>query len=49
MLFEIINLMVELQEDTYKEAITELKANMNLDAGFVEHLIRFTSEQRNKK
>lgn len=49
MLLEIINLMIELQNDTYKEAITELRANKNLDAEFVEHLIHFTSEQRNKK
>lgn len=49
MLFEIINLMMELQDDTYKEAVTELRANKNLDAGFVEHLIHFTSEERNKK
>lgn len=49
MVVEIIKLMVELSEESFKEAIDNLRADKKLSKEFVELLINFTKEERNKK
>ena len=46
---EIIKLMVELSEDSFQESIDNLRADKNLSKEFVELLINFTIEERDKK
>lgn len=46
---EIIRLMVELSDDSFQEAIDNLRANKKLSKEFVELLINFTTEERSKK
>lgn len=48
-LMEIIELMVELPDETFQEAIVNLRGNKNLSKDFVELLIDFTSDERDKK
>ena len=48
-LMEIIELMVELPDETFQEAIVNLRGNKSLSKDFVEPLIDFTSDERDKK
>lgn len=48
-LMEIIELMVELPDETFQEAIVNLIGNKSLSKDFVELLIDFTSDERDKK
>lgn len=48
-LMEIIELMVELPDETFQEAIVNLRGNKSLSKNFVELLIDFTSDERDKK
>ena len=48
-LMEIIELMVELPDETFQEAIVNLRGNKSLSKDFVELLIDFTSDERDKK
>ena len=48
-LMEIIELMVELPDETFQEAIVNLRGNKSLNKDFVELLIDFTSDERDKK
>lgn len=48
-LMEIIELMVELPDETFQEAIVNLRGNKSLSKDFVELLIDFTSDERGKK
>lgn len=48
-LMEIIELMVELPDETFQEAIANLRGNKSLSKDFVELLIDFTSDERDKK
>lgn len=47
-LMEIIELMVELPDETFQEAIVNLRGNKSLSKDFVELLIDFTSDERDK-
>ena len=46
---EIIKLMVELSEESFQEAVDNLRADKNLSKEFVELLINFTTKERSKK
>jgi hypothetical protein len=48
-LMEIIELMVELPDETFQEAIVNLRDNKSLSKDFVELLIDFASDERDKK
>nr|DAJ07469.1 MAG TPA: hypothetical protein [Caudoviricetes sp.] len=48
-LMEIIELMVELPDESFQEAIVNLRGNKSLSKDFVELLIDFTSDERDKK
>lgn len=48
-LMEIIELMVGLSDETFQEAIVNLRGNKSLSKDFVELLIDFTSDERDKK
>lgn len=48
-LMEIIELMVELPDETFREAIVNLRGNKSLSKDFVKLLIDFTSDERDKK
>lgn len=41
--------MVELPDETFQEAIVNLRGNKSLSKDFVELLIDFTSDERDKK
>lgn len=43
---EIVKLMVELSDDSFQEAIDNLRANKKLNTEFVELLINFTTKQK---
>ena len=46
---EIIRLMVDLSDESFQEAIDNLMADEKLSKEFVDLLINFTTEERNKK
>jgi len=48
-LMEIIKLMIELSDESFQEAVVNLRGNKSLSKDFVELLIDFTSDERDKK
>lgn len=48
-LMEIIRLMIELSDESFQEAVVNLRANKRLSKELVELLIDYTSSERNKK
>lgn len=48
-LMDIIEIMIDLSDESFQEAVVKLRTNKSLSKKFIEALIGFTSEERNKK